>query len=69
MSKEILQNIAVIQERINNACKENSRNPNEVKLLLATKTVPAERIIMALQAGQTLIAEIKCRNSKKNTKH
>ena len=64
MSKEILQNIAVIQERINNACKENSRNPDEVKLLLATKTVPAERIKMALQAGQTLIAENKVQELK-----
>jgi uncharacterized pyridoxal phosphate-containing UPF0001 family protein len=44
MKEEILQNIAVIQERINNACKENGRNLNEVKLLLATKTVPEERI-------------------------
>ena len=64
MSKEILQNIAIIQERIDNACKENSRNPNEVKLLLATKTVPAERIKFALQAGQTLIAENKVQELK-----
>lgn len=64
MSKEILQNIAVILERIDNACKENSRNPNEVKLLLATKTVPAERIIMALHAGQTLLAENKVQELK-----
>ena len=40
MSKEILQNIAAIQKRINNAYKENGRNPDEVKLLLATKTTP-----------------------------
>ncbi len=64
MNEEILQNIAVIQERINNACKENGRNRNEVKLLLATKTVPAERIKIALQAGQTLIAENKVQELK-----
>lgn len=64
MSEEILQNIAVLQERINNACKENGRNPNEVKLLLATKTVPAERIKIALQAGYTLIAENKVQELK-----
>src|SRR5690606_29101291 len=57
MNEEILRNMAVIQERINNACKESNRNPDEVKLLLATKTVPAERIKISLQAGHTLIAE------------
>mgnify|MGYP003598810803 FL=1 len=60
----IIQNIAVIKERINNSCKENGRNPDEVKLLLATKTVPAERIKFALQAGQTLIAENKVQELK-----
>lgn len=64
MNEEILQNIAIIQERINNACKESNRNPDEVKLLLATKTVPAERIKIALQAGHTLIAENKVQELK-----
>lgn len=64
MNNEILQNINVIHERIKNACKENGRNPGEVKLLLATKTVPAERIKLALDAGQTLIAENKVQELK-----
>lgn len=64
MSEEILQNIAIIQERINKACKKNGRNPDEVKLLLATKTVPAERIKIALQSGQSLIAENKVQELK-----
>lgn len=64
MNEEILQNVAVIQERINNACINSNRNPNEVKLLLATKTVPAERIKIALQIGHTLIAENKVQELK-----
>ena len=64
MSEQILQNITAIRERINNACKKAGRNESEVKLLLATKTVPAERIKMALQAGQTLIAENKVQELK-----
>lgn len=64
MSEQILKNIAVIKERIAHACKENGRNPNEVKLLLATKTVSAEHIKMALQAGHTLIAENKIQELK-----
>lgn len=62
--KEILENLSRINQRIHNACKANDRNPDEVKLLLATKTVPAERIKMALQAGHTLIAENKVQELK-----
>ncbi|SDC05881.1 YggS family pyridoxal phosphate-dependent enzyme [Niabella drilacis] len=64
MGEEILENIAVIKERINNACKHSNRNPDEVKLLLATKTVSADRIKIALQAGHTLIAENKIQEIK-----
>ena len=69
MNKEIIQNIAAIQERINKACKEIGRDTSEVKLLLATKTVSAERIKIALQAGQTLIAENKVQELKEKYKH
>ena len=64
MNEKIFKNIAVIKERINNVCKENSRDPDEVKLLLATKTVPAECIKIALLAGKTLIAENKVQELK-----
>lgn len=53
-----------IRERINTACREAGRDPGEVKLLLATKTVPPERIRVALQAGETLIAENKVQELK-----
>lgn len=52
---EIIENLNQINNRIENACKKAGRNPNEVKLLLVAKTVPAERIKMALQAGHTFI--------------
>lgn len=64
MHNEILSNIAVIKERINNACVRSNRNSDEVKLLLATKTVPAERIKTALEEGHTLIAENKAQELK-----
>jgi len=64
MSEQIIKNIAVIKERIHNACKESGRDPGEVRLLLATKTVPVERIRIALQAGQMLIAENKVQELK-----
>ena len=64
MHEFIAENIQVIQQRIDEACKTNRRDPCEVKLLLATKTVPAERIKIALQTGQTLIAENKVQELK-----
>ena len=57
MNKNILENIAIIINRINKACQKSGRNPNDVKLLLATKTVDAERIKVDLDAGYTMIAE------------
>ncbi len=64
MDEFITENIRIIQQRIDKACKANQRDPREVKLLLATKTVPAERIEIALQTGQTLIAENKVQELK-----
>ncbi len=64
MNETITENIRIIQQRIDKACKANNRNPQEVKLLLATKTVPAERIEIALRGGQTLIAENKVQELK-----
>lgn len=55
----IAQNIAEIKERIENACKVAGRNTNEVKLLLATKTISPEVIKIAFEAGETLIGENK----------
>ncbi|QYS88948.1 MULTISPECIES: YggS family pyridoxal phosphate-dependent enzyme [Flavobacterium] len=64
MEEKIIQNIKIIEERINNACKKSNRNPNEIKLLLATKTVSAERIKIALNNGNKLIAENKVQELK-----
>lgn len=61
---EIINNLNQINQRIENACKTAGRNPDDVKLLLATKTVSAERIKIALSTGQTLIAENKVQELK-----
>lgn len=64
MEEQITNNIIQILERISSACKTAYRNPNEVKLLLATKTVSVENIKIALLTGQTLIAENKVQELK-----
>ncbi|AZA89902.1 Predicted enzyme with a TIM-barrel fold [Chryseobacterium nakagawai] len=64
MKEDLLHNLEVINTRIKNACEKAGRNPHEVKLLLATKTVSSERIKIALENGQTLIAENKVQELK-----
>jgi len=56
---EIIKNLSRIKQRIENACLKSQRSPNEVKLLLATKTISADKIKIALEAGETLIGENK----------
>lgn len=62
--KDIVGNIAIIRNRINHACVKAGRHADDVKLLLATKTVPAEQIITALEAGECLIGENKVQELK-----
>lgn len=50
-------NLLRIRERIEHACRQSGRKPDEVKLLLATKTVPAAKIMEAVAAGETLLGE------------
>jgi pyridoxal phosphate enzyme (YggS family) len=59
-----LEQIAVVTDRIAAACKKCGRNEKEVKLLLATKTVSAEKIKIALEAGYQLIGENKIQEVK-----
>lgn len=61
---DIRNNIAVILQRIEKACESCNRDPKEVKLLLATKTVTADRIKLAFETGQTLIGENKVQEIK-----
>ena len=55
--EEILQRLTRVRAEVDAAASAAGRDPSEVRLLLATKTQPAERIITALRAGITLIGE------------
>lgn len=59
MENDIIFNLSKVHQRIENACKVVGRNPEDVQLLLATKTVPAEKIRIAIEAGETLMGENK----------
>lgn len=62
--QDIKKNLQIINDRISQACEKSGRSRDEVKLLLATKTVSAERIKIALDTGYTLIAENKVQELK-----
>lgn len=60
----IIENLATVKRRIKLACDQCGRDESSVKLLLATKTVSAENIKIALQQGETLIGENKVQELK-----
>lgn len=64
MENDILKNLEKILNRIDTACQNSGRNNKDVKLLMATKTVSAENIKIALKSGQTLIGENKIQEIK-----
>ncbi len=55
--QEVRARLAAVRDRIAEVSLACGRDPAEVALLLATKTVPAERILPAIRAGGTLIGE------------
>ena len=56
---EIERNLRYVRNRISLACRRVGRSPTEVRLLLATKTVTADNIRVALNAGECLLGENK----------
>ncbi len=64
MTENITHNLKIIHNRIQAACEKSGRNPDEVRLLLATKTVDSDRIIFALKQGETLVGENKVQELK-----
>lgn len=59
MEHLIEKNLETVRRQMELACQASGRKTEEVKLLLATKTVPIEKLEMAMQAGETLFGENK----------
>ena len=57
VAAQIRSNLASVNARIESACAAAGRAPDEVRLLLATKTVDAPRVRIAIEAGADLVAE------------
>lgn len=53
----IRERLAAVQRRVESATRAAGRDPGDVRLLLATKTVPPEKIRVAIEAGADLVGE------------
>ncbi len=53
------ENLITVRKQMTLACQASGRKKEDVKLLLATKTVPLEKLAMAIEAGETLFGENK----------
>lgn len=56
-SVSLAENVEKVRRRIVAACRVSGRDPADVRLLLATKTVPVERIREVLALGEALFGE------------
>ncbi len=57
MSTTIQHNLEIVRQRVAAACERAGRSPEEIVLVAVTKTVDAERINAAIDAGVTDIGE------------
>lgn len=66
---QVEDNLKRVKERMHKACHAVGRNPKEVRLLLATKTVSADNINRAIDMGETLIGESKAQELQQKYPH
>lgn len=59
MNHFVEENLKRVREQMEAACARSGRRLEDVKLLLATKTVTLEKLQMAMQAGEVLFGENK----------
>lgn len=59
MKNLVEENLRSVREQMELACQASGRRIEDVKLLLATKTVTLEKLQMAMQAGEVLFGENK----------
>lgn len=64
---EIKSNLETVQSRIAEACRRVGREPNSVRLLPVTKTVPHERLRIAYAAGCHEMGENKIQEAREKS--
>jgi len=61
---EIKNNLETVKNKINDACRKCSRNPDEVKLVAVSKFHPDTSVIEAIECGQLLFGENRVQEAK-----
>lgn len=62
---DLQHNLADVRKRIAAACRRVHRDPDEVRLLPVSKTVDAERLRLAYQAGCRVLGENKAQEARR----
>lgn len=65
--EEISANLRSVRERIDAAARRAGRDPSEVRLLPVSKTVPAERLRLAYEAGCRFLGENKVQEAQEKS--
>ena len=63
--EDFVRNLAAVRARITSAAERAGRDPSQVRLLPVSKTVPEERIRLAVQAGCHTLGENKVQEAKR----
>ena len=61
----IVDNIHSVKQRIKNTCQKIGRNENEIILIAVSKTIPAEKITIAVENGIEHIGENRVQEAEK----
>jgi pyridoxal phosphate enzyme (YggS family) len=64
LDSTIDENLRLVKARIEDCCRKVNRSPSEITLVAVTKTVPIERIKVAIQLGITDIGENRVREAQ-----
>ena len=60
----VVEGLATVQAKIGEAARRVGRDPTDVRLVLVTKTVAAERVREAVEAGQSDLGENKVQEGR-----
>ena len=69
MKHLVEKNLQAVRQQMALACQASGRNVEDIKLLLATKTVPLEKLQIAIQAGEVLFGENKAQELQRISTH
>ena len=62
--RDIRGNLAAVQQAVARACERSSRKPDDVLVIAVSKTVEAERITLAVEAGVKALGENRVQEAK-----